>query len=138
MADEQKIVSMMDIGCCDREEAIEWLSKAENDVVEAVSLKMGVPPPKVKQLDETQEFFTKTRHLMDKLVDGIQRGFISSNQSESLEHSDSQIHHEGMAQQSNCSQECRPPSPVSEVEIPEIAYQSQSEYSCDLQSNGQK
>jgi hypothetical protein len=139
--EEDKILKVMDLGCCEREEAIELLNKSGFDVIEAVSLKMGeaegVDKPKPRQLSMIQSFFKETREEMTKLTDSISKGFIS-DQSEPSEHSETQSPPVKMARQSSCYSECHPLSPELEVEIPEIACLSLSECSSDLPSNVQK
>jgi len=139
MAEEK----VMELACCSREEAIELLNKSGNDVMEAVSLHMNVPQgkdaPKPRQLSKIQQFFKETREEMTKLTDSISKGFISSSdQAEPSQHSEMQSPPVEMAPQSNCLLPSRPPSPVSEVQIPEIACLSQSGCSSGLQSNDQK
>jgi hypothetical protein len=138
MADN--IQKVMDLGCCDRDEAIELLSKSGNDVLEAVSLKMNIPPgrdaPKPRDLSMIQQFFKTTRQEMTTLTNSISKGFIS-DQSAPSEHSETQNLPEETAQQSNCYSGCHPLAPSLEVQIPEIAYQSPSECSSDLPLNDQ-
>ena len=138
----EQIENLMGLADCDRERAIECLEIAKYDMLEALYLALKstptICPPPQKTMNEEQQFFKEVRHQMDNLVEGVRKGFISSNQSEPLEHSETQIPHVEMAQQSNYSQECLPPSPELKAQIPGIAYQSQSEYFCDLQSSVQK
>lgn len=139
---EEKITKVMSLACCDRDEAIELLSKSGNDVIEAVSLKLNVPQgkdaPKPRQLSMIQQFFKETGEEMTRLTDSISKGFTASDQSELLEPAEKQIPLEEKAPRNNCYLECHPLSPLLEVQIPEIACQSQSECSSDLQSNVQK
>ncbi len=139
--EEDKILKVMDLGSCEREEAIELLNKSGFDVIEAVSLKMGtaegIDKPKPRQLSKIQTFFKETREEMDKLNGSISKGFISG-QSEPSEHSEMQSPPVEMAPQSNCYSECHPLSPESEVQIPEIACLSLSGCSSDLPSNAQR
>ena len=139
MAD--KIQKVMDLACCDRDEAIDLLNKSGNDVMEAVSLKMNIPPgrdaPKPRELSMIQQFFKDTRQEMTKLTDSITKGFIS-DQSAPSEQVEMQSLPVEMAPQSNCLEQCHPLSPVLEVQIPEIACLLPSECSSDLQSNDQK
>ena len=138
---EDNIQKVMDLGCCDRDEAIELLNKSGNDVIEAVSLKMTVPigrdAPKPRELSMIQTFFKDTREEMTRLTESISKGFIS-DQSVPSEQDEMQSPPVEMAPQSNCYLECRPLSPSLEVQIPEIAYPSQSECSSDLPLNDQK
>jgi len=139
--EEAKILKVMDLGCCEREEAIELLNKTGFDVIEAVSLKIGeaegVDKPKPRQLSKIQTFFKETREEMDKLNNSISKGF-TSGQSEPSEHSEMQSPPVKMAPQSSCYSGCHPLSPELEVQIPEIVCQSQSECSSDLPSSDQK
>jgi len=139
--EEDKILKVMDLGCCEREEAIELLNKSGFDVIEAVSLKMGEAEgrdkPKTRQLSMIQSFFKETREEMDKLTNSISKGFISG-QSGPSEHSETQSLPVEMAQQNSCYSECHPLSPESEVQIPEIACLSPSGCSSDLPLNAQK
>ena len=139
--EEDKILKVMDLACCEREEAIELLNKTGYDVIEAVSLKMGVAEgidkPKPRQLSKIQTFFKETREEMDRLNGSISKGFISG-QSEPSEHSEMQSPPVKMARQSSCYSECHPLSPESEVQIPEIACLSPSGSSSDLPSSDQK
>ena len=139
MADN--IQKVMDLGCCDRDEAIDLLIKSGNDVMEAVSLKMNIPPgrdaPKPRELSMIQKFFKDTREEMTKLTESISKGFIS-DQSAPSEQGETQTLPAEMAPQNNCYSECRPLAPSLEVQIPEIACPSQSECSSDLPSNVQK
>ena len=139
MADN--IEKVMDLGCCDRDEAIMLLNKSGNDVLEAVSLKMGTSQgrdaPKPRQLSVIQQFFKETREQMMTLTESISKGFIS-DQSAPLEQGEMRNLPEETAQQSSYSQECRPLSPVSEVQIPETAYLSQSGCSSGLLLSDQK
>jgi hypothetical protein len=139
MADN--IEKVMSLACCTKDEAVELLAKSGNDVLEAVSLHMDVPvgkdAPKPRELSMIQKFFKETREEMTTLTDSISKGFISG-QAESLEHSEMQTLPEETAQQSSCSPGCRILSPISEVQIPEIACQSLSECFSDLQLNDQK
>ena len=115
---------------CSEEEARLALENCGNDIFEAVlSLTPGskVGLPKKKELDETQVFFKTIRHQMTELTDSISKGFISSNQSEPSEHSETQTLREEKAQQNNCPDKCHPPSPEQVVQIPEIACPSPSE-----------
>ena len=139
--EEDKILKVMDLGCCEREEAIELLNKSGFDVIEAVSLKMGtaegIDKPKPRQLSKIQTFFKETREEMDKLNGSISKGFIA-DQSEPSEHSETQSLPVKMARQNSCYSECHPLSPESEVQIPEIACLSLSGCSSDLPSSDQK
>ena len=138
---EDNIQKVMDLGCCDRDEAIHLLNKSGNDVMEAVSLKMNIPSgrdaPKPRELSMIQQFFKDTRDEMLKLTESISKGF-TSDQSAPSEQGETQTPLEETAPQSNCYSECRPLAPSLEVQIPEIACLSQSECSSDLLSNDQK
>ena len=139
--EEDKILKVMDLGCCERDEAIELLNKSGFDVMEAVSLKMGtaegIDKPKPRQLSMIQTFFKETREEMTKLTDSISKGF-TSGQSEPSEQGEMQSPPVEMAQQNSCYSECHPLSPELEVQIPEIACLSPSGCSSDLPSNDQK
>ena len=139
--EEDKILKVMDLGCCERDEAIELLNKSGFDVIEAVSLKMGtaegIDKPKPLQLSKIQTFFKETREEMDKLTDSITKGF-TSDQSELLEQGEMQSPPVKMARQSSYYSGCHPLSPELEVQIPEIACLSLSECFSDLQLNDQK
>ena len=132
----------MELACCSREKAIELLNKSGNDILEAVSLHMNIPQgkdaPKPRELSKIQQFFKETREEMTKLTDSISKGFISSDQPAPSEHSEMQSPPVEMAPQSNCLSPSHLLSPVSEVQIPEIACQSQSGCSSGLQSSDQK
>jgi len=124
----------MNLGDCTREEAIEWLKKGS--LTDALALKMGVVPVE-KKLSKQQEFFTIVRQKMDSLEQSIVKGLKTSNQVGSSLQDDSKTHHEGTAQQNNCSHECQTLSQESEVQIPGIVCQSPSERFCDLQLSDQ-
>ena len=127
---EVDIERLMSLGDCSRDEAMTLLDKASGDVVEALSMKMGVQTKK-RRLNETQDFFSKVRNDMEILESSIQCGYSKKDQSVSLEQGEKQIPHEEMVQQNNCYQECQIPSQELKVEIPEIAYQSPSGYFYD-------
>ena len=137
---DDQIEIVMDLAGVTRDIAISALQEKGN-IVDAVSLLMNVPKqigaPKEKQVDETQEFFTHVRKTMEILTESVHKGFTSSNQCDSLEQVCSKIPHEEMVQQNNCSDECHLPSQESEVEKQETVCHLSSEYSCDLQLNGQ-
>ena len=133
---EANIQKLMNLDCS-REEAIDLLQQTNGDPVEALSLKMGVRV-KRRRLNETQEFFADLRKNMEKLEDSIHSGYSKTDQSESLERDDLQIHPEEMVQQSNCDQECQIPSQELEVQIPEIVCPSPSGYFYDVQLSDQK
>jgi len=139
--EEAKIQKVVDLGCCERDEAIDLLNKTGFDVIEAVSLKMGtaegIDKPKPRQLSKIQTFFKETREEMDKLNSSISKGF-TSGQSEPSEQAEMQSPPVEMALQNSCYSECHPLSPELEVQIPEIACLSLSECSSDLPSNAQK
>jgi len=139
MADN--VEKVMSLACCTKDEAVELLNKSGNDVIEAVSLHMNVPPgkdaPKPRDLSMIQQFFKQTREEMTRLTESISKGFISG-QAEPSEHSEMQSLPEEMAQQSNCPEQYRPFSPVSEVQIPEIVCQSPSVCFSDLPSSDQR
>ena len=141
---EDRIQKLMDLACVDRDEAIDLLNKSGNDVMEALSLKMSVPPgrdaPKPRELSMIQQFFKETREEITKLTDSISKGFvpISSDQSEHSGPAVTQSLLEGTAPQNSCYLECHPLSQISEVQIPETAYLSRSECSSGLPSNVQK
>jgi hypothetical protein len=123
---------------CSEDEAIAALEKSNGDVLEAVMIRMEIPPPKQKVMDEHQKFFKEIRHQMTTLTESIAKGFSSSSQSESLEHSVMQTRPEERVPQNSCSEKCLPPSPVSEVQIPETVCQSPSECFCGSQLSDQK
>ena len=135
------IEKVMKLGCCDSDEAIALLNKSGNDVMEAVSLKMNIPPgrdaPKPRDLSMIQQFFKETREEMTRLTESISKGFIS-DQSAPLEQAEMQSLPEEMARQSNCPEQYRPFSPVSEVQIPEIVCQSPSVCFSGLLSSDQR
>jgi len=139
MTDLEKIMNLVS---CTREDAIEALKDSNGDLVNALTLLIDVPTtrgaPKPKVLDAEQEFFRETRKQMELLVDGVQKGFTSSDQSVPSEYSDSLDHPVGMVQQNNYSLGYHPPSPELKVEIPEIVCRSQSECSSGLLLNDQK
>lgn len=141
---EDRIQKLMDLACVDRDEAIDLLNKSGNDVIEALSLKMNVPPgrdaPKPRELSMIQQFFKETRDEITKLTESISKGFAptSSDQSEHSEPVVTQNLLEGTAPQSNCYSECHLPSLISEVQIPEIAYLSLSGCSSGSPSSVQK
>jgi len=134
---EVDIERLMSLGDCSRDEAMTLLDKASGDVVEALSMKMGVQTKK-RRLNETQEFFSKVRNDMEILESSIQSGYSKKDQSVSLEQDEKQIHHEEMVQQNNYDQECQILSQELMVQIPEIVCQSPSEYFYDLQLSDQK
>jgi hypothetical protein len=137
MTDEQKISSVMELGYCSRDEAVDLLKQSGNDVIEALVLLLKVKPdcaaPKQKKMDEVQQFFTEMRQTLTTLTDSISKGFTSSDQSESSGHSETQIPHEGKAQQNNYFQECLIPSRQEEVQIPGTACPLPSGCSSDSQ-----
>lgn len=139
MADN--VEKVMSLACCTKDEAVELLNKSGNDVIEAVSLHMNVPPgkdaPKPRELSMIQQFFKETREEMTNLTESISKGFISG-QAEPSEYSEMPALPVEMAQQSNCPGQCHPFSLVSEVQIPEIVCQSPSVCFSDLQSNDQR
>lgn len=137
---DDQIEIVMDLAGVTRDIAITALQEKRN-IVDAVSSLMNVPKqigaPKEKQVDETQEFFTHVRKTMEILTESVHKGFTSSNQSDSSEQVCLKIPHEEMVQQNNCSDECHLPSQELEVEKQETVCHLSSEYSCDLQLNGQ-
>lgn len=142
MTDEQKISSVMELGHCSRDDAVDLLKQSGNDVIEALVLLLKVNPdcaaPKQKKMDEVQQFFTEIRQTLTALTDSISKGFTSSNQSESSEHSETQILPEGRVPQNSYFQECLIPSQQEEVQIPGTACPLPSECSSDSQWSDQK
>jgi len=129
---------------CSREDAEISYARTSN-VLDSVDELIIIPKPAIKfsmkrkrDLTPEEEEVTRIRHLMEKAEVEIQKNITSSNQRDCVEPCVKQSHHAEMALQNNDFQQCRPPSLVSEVEIPEIVYPIQSEYSCDLQSHDQR
>jgi len=133
---------------CSIEEAI--LAYAEtNDVTDAVDKLLikvvnksdkYVNKPKAQQpLTEEQVEIANVRKLM-KENDDRMYSFkpIESDPPEFVESNVMPFHREETVLQNNYSQECQLPSQLSMVETPETACQSQSESTCDLQSNDQR
>ena len=90
--DKDKILKVMNLGCCDENEAIELLKKSNNDVIEAVALKFNVPQPKKKVQDSTQTFFSQVRKDMAEVERLCTKRLAISNQDELLEYSEKQDH----------------------------------------------
>jgi hypothetical protein len=115
--------------------------KEHGTVIEAISSLMIVPKqigaPKQKVMDETQTFFTGIRKTMETLTESVQKGFISSDQSDSSVQVSMPSLPEETVQQSSCSGGCRPVSLESGAQTQGTVCQSLSECSCGLQSNDQ-
>lgn len=129
---------------CSREDA-EISYARTNSIVDSVDELIAVPKSAIKlpmkrkrDLTPEEEEVTRIRHLMEKAEVEIQKNVTASNQRDCAAPSVTQTHHAEMALQNNDFQQCRLPSLVSEVEIPEIVYPIPSEYSCDLQSHDQR
>ena len=129
---------VMDLANCSREDAIAAL-KIHPNVVDAVDSLLKVETVHGgllhKERNTEQKFFDKVRVITSEITrsieDGLRPTYGGQHESEGLTATPSL--HEETVQQSNCSQGYHPPSPVSEVQIPEIAYPSPSKYSSDSQ-----
>jgi hypothetical protein len=119
---------------CSVEEAERAYSQT-NDVTEAIDLLFVKPAcssdkylvRKPKILSDEQQEFLKLREAMEK----IDNELTSSNRSACDDQGEKQVPLLEMAQQSNCSLICQPPSQEVTVEILETACPSQSESTCD-------
>jgi hypothetical protein len=141
MAEEK----VMELACCSKDQAVDALSKTNNDIVDAVTLLMNIPKakdaPKERELNELQKFFKETRDQMSILTNSISKGYRTSNSSDQSvpsEHSEKQTLPEEMVQQNNCSPESPLLAQELMVQIPEIACPSQSGCSSGLPLNDQK
>ena len=130
------VAKIVELANCSEEDAESFLAKTNNDLLEALSLAMDVKP-KVIVLNEEQQFFTDLRQEMDRLVEGVKKGFIAG-QSELSECSEKPCLLEEKVQQKNYLEEYHPDVLESRVQIPEIVYPLQSEYSFDSPLNVQK
>lgn len=90
-----------------------------------------LPMKRKRELTAEEEEVTRIRNLMEKADLEIQKNINASNQPDCGAPSVTQIPHAEMVQQNNDFQQYRLPSLVSEVEIPEIVYPTQSGYSYD-------
>lgn len=129
---------------CSREDA-ELSYARTNNILESVNELIVVPESALKarmkrkrELTPEEEEVTRIRLLMEKAEIEIQKNVTASNQRDCAEPSVTQTHPEETALQSNDSLQCRLPSLVVEVEIPEIVYPLPSGYSCDLPLRDQK
>lgn len=132
---------------CSIEEAIAAYAET-NDVTDAVdkllikvvnkSDKYVNKPKSQQHLTEEQIEIANVRKLM-KENDDRMYSFkpIESDPPEFVESNVMPFHREETVLQNNYSQECQLPSQLSMVETPETVCQSQSESTCDLQSNDQ-
>jgi hypothetical protein len=129
---------VMDLANCSREDAINAL-RIHANVVDAVDSLMQVQVKHGgllhKERTEDQKFFDKVRVITTEITksieDSLRPTYGGQHGSEGLTVMPSLP--EGTVQQSNCSQEYHPPSPVSEVQIPEIACPSPLKCSSDSQ-----
>ena len=123
----------MSLAMCTREDAINALKLNNFNVVNAVDHILIVPAqigaPKQKTMDETQIMFKEIRRVATSINDSVEKGFTSSDQSESLVQVCSPSLPEETARQSSCSEKCRPSAPESEAQKPETVCQKQSECS---------
>lgn len=133
---------VMDLANCSREDAIAAL-KIHTNVVDAVDSLMQIELKHGgllhKERTQEQKFFDKVRDITTEITrsieDGLRPTCAGQPASEGLTATPSL--HEEMVQQNSCSREYHPPSPVSEVQIPEIAYPSQLKCSSDSPSSDQ-
>ena len=132
----------MNLANCSREDAIAAL-KIHPNVVDAVDSLMQVDVKHGgllhKERTDEQKFFDKVRVITTEITrsieDGLRPTYGGQRESEGLTATPSL--HEETVQQNNCSQGYHPPSPVSEVQIPEIVCPSPSKCSSDSQSSVQ-
>jgi hypothetical protein len=129
---------------CSREEA-EVSYARTNSVLDSVEELIVFPESAVKlpmkrkrELTPEEEEVTRIRHIMEKAETEIQKSITASNQRDCGAPCVTQTPHEEKAQQNNDYLQCRLPSLVSEVEIPEIVYPLRSGYFCGSPSHDQK
>ena len=137
----KEIQIIMDLSGCSEDDAMRVFAETNNveDAVDilmpagkTVKIKKNIPP---FQRTPEQEELRKFRKVMESFDREVEKRSTSSNQPGCVEQVSHCNPHEEMVQQSNCDQECRRLSLVSEVQIPEIEYPLQSECSCDSQLN---
>jgi len=133
---------VMDLANCSREDAINAL-RIHPNVVDAVDSLMQV---KVKhggllhkERTDEQKFFDRVRTTTTEITKSIEDSLRPTcvNQRESGGLTVMPSLHEETVQQNSCFREYHPPSPVSEVQIPEIACPSQLKCSSDSPSSDQ-
>jgi hypothetical protein len=131
---DDQITQVMNLAGVTRHDAM-FALKEHRTVIDAVSALMIVPvqigAPKQKDMDETQTLFTEIRKVATSINNSVEKGFISSDQSESLEQVYLPCLPEEMVQQSSCSEKCHPCAPESGVQTPGTACQKPSGCSCD-------
>lgn len=109
---EEKILYVMNMTFCSREDAIVLLEKNNNDMFESVCEFFGVTK-KEKKLDDTQTFFKKLREDLAEVEKKCVAALTSSNQPECVEQVERKTRHEEKVQRNNYSQVYLPPSPES-------------------------
>jgi hypothetical protein len=130
-----EIETICELSGCSKEDAIKAWEEFK-DIVEAVdNLLPGKTSRKRKELSEEQQFFKEMRETLKKMDEKRQINLVAR---EPCEQDEKQDHHEEMALQNNCFQECQIPFLELKEQKQEIVCQSQSECFCDLQLNDQK
>ncbi len=134
--------TVMNLANCSREDAINAL-RVHNNVVDAVDSLMRVEIKHGgllhKERTDEQKFFDKVRVITTEITRSIEEGLRPTYGGQPVSEGLTEMPslHEETVQQNNCSREYHPPSPVSEVQIPEIAYPSQLKCSSDSPSSDQ-
>ena len=125
---------------CTEEEAEEAYHTTQ-DVVDAVDLLLDATKSTTANLKKRQRETTPEEQIMNpirKMLKQMDEKRTTSLYRHGYEGSVEMLdHHEETAPQSSCGPEYQPPSQELRVQIPEIAYPSQSECFCDSQSNAQ-
>lgn len=136
------IDTICDLANCSREDA-ERVYYETKDIVEAVDRLLVKPVcaadkyTKLKRqqtLTDDQKLLAQTREVL-KRFDEERSTFQGQRVDEGS--SVTQLHHEEMVLQNNCSQQCQLASLEEGAQKQETVCQLQSECSCDLQSNDQ-
>lgn len=136
--EDNKIHMVIQLAFCSENDAKNALLKFNGDVVDAVDSLIAtsktVDAPKEKSISEEQAFFVNLRKITDDINLSVMKGFerpTSSDQYDSVVSIDLPCLPEEKVPQNNCSQECLPHVPQSEVQTQETACQLPSQYSCD-------
>jgi len=131
---DDQIIRVMNLAGVPRHEAMFALQEHKT-VIDAVSALMIVPTqigaPKQKDMDETQTLFKEIRKVATTINNSVEKGFISSDQSESSEQVCLPSLPEETVQQSSCSEKCHPCAPESGAQTPGTVCQKPSGCSCD-------
>lgn len=136
------IDTICELAGCTKEDA-ERTYYETKDVVEAVDRLLSKPIyaadkytklNRQNTLTDEQKLLAQTREVL-KRFDEERSTFQGQHVDEGS--SVTQLHPEEMVLQNNCSQQCQLASLQEVAQTQETACQSQSECSCDLQSNGQ-